>query len=244
MTINPEDKCTTGVPGLDEILRGGLPKACLYLIEGQPGVGKTTLAMQFLLHGRDAGEKCLYVTLSESKVELLAVARSHGWSLDRISIIELSTVAQAIGEKGAPTLFQSAEVELTQLTRLIMDQIDREKPSRVVLDSLSEVRLLAQSPVRYRREILRLKQRMSELACTVMILDDRSAAGTDVQVHSIVHGAISLNAAPLKYGVFRRSLAVSKLRGVSFREGNHDYIIDRGGLLVFGRLVAADHHAQ
>jgi circadian clock protein KaiC len=158
-------------------------------------------------------------------------------------VIELSAIEHAIGGKGPTTLFQSAEVELTQLTRLIMEQIDREKPARVVLDSLSEVRLLAQSPMRYRREILRLKQRMSELECTVLLLDDRASAGTDVQVHSIVHGAISLNAAPLKYGIFRRSLAVTKLRGVSYREGSHDYLIEKGGLRVFARLVASEHHA-
>jgi circadian clock protein KaiC len=236
------EKCATGVPGLDDILGGGLPKSCLYLVEGNPGVGKTTLAMRFLMHGRDTGEKCLYVTLSESKAELTAVAQSHGWDLEGIRIIELSTIDRAIGDKGPTTLFQSAEVELTQLIRLIMEQIDREKPSRVVLDSLSEVRLLAQSPVRYRREILRLKQRMSERGCTVLLLDDRTSIGSDVQVHSIVHGAIALNAAPLKYGMFRRSLSVTKLRGVSFGEGNHDYIIEKGGVRVFARLIAADHH--
>jgi len=236
-------KCSTGVPGLDDVLSGGLPSGCLYLIEGNPGVGKTTLAMQFLLAGQRAREKCLYVTLSESKAELEAVSQSHQWNLGGIAVIELSAIERAIGAKGPTTLFQSAEVELTQLTRLIMEQIDREKPARVVLDSLSEVRLLAQSPVRYRREILRLKQRMSELECTVLLLDDRASAGTDVQVHSIVHGAIALNAAPLKYGIFRRSLAVTKLRGVSYREGNHDYVIEKGGLRVFARLVASEHHA-
>jgi circadian clock protein KaiC len=235
-------KCSTGVPGLDDVLGGGLPRCCLYLVEGNPGVGKTTLAMQFLLEARRQGEVVLYVTLSETRDELEAVAASHGWDLEGLNIIELSAVERAIGGKGPTTLFQSAEVELTQLTKLLMDQIERTKPKRVVLDSLSEVRLLAQSPVRYRREILRLKQRLAALDCTVLLLDDRTAQGTDVQVHSIVHGALALNAAPLRYGLFRRSLAVTKVRGVAFREGSHDYVIEKGGLRVFPRLVASEHH--
>jgi circadian clock protein KaiC len=232
--MNPiSSKFSTGVPGLDDVLGGGLPRNCLYLVEGNPGVGKTTLAMQFLLEGKRRDEKCLYVTLSETKLELEAVASSHGWNLEGISIIELSAIERAIGGKGPTTLFQSAEVELTQLTKLLMDEIDRGKPSRMVLDSLSEMRMLAQSPLRYRREVLRLK----------LLLDDRAAEGSDVQVHSIVHGALSLNAAPVNYGIFRRSLAVTKLRGVRYREGNHDYVIVKGGLHVFARLVASEHHS-
>src|SRR5688572_9409278 len=210
-------KCSSGVPGLDDVLGGGLPRNCLHLIEGNPGVGKTTLAMQFLLEGLRQGEKCLYITLSETKRELEAVAQSHEWDLAGLTIIELSAVERTIG-KGT-TLFQSAEVELTQLTKMLMEEIRRSKPSRVVLDSLSEMRMLAQSPLRYRREVLRLKQDVSDLGCTVLLLDDRASAGTDVQVHSIVHGAIALNSAPLRYGIFRRSLAVTKIRGVPFREG-------------------------
>ena len=235
-------KCSSGVPGLDEILGGGLPRDSLYLVEGNPGVGKTTLAMQFLLDGQRRGEKGLYVTLSETKRELETVAQSHGWNLEGLTIIELSAIERTIG-KGT-TLFQSAEVELTQLTKMLMDEIHRTKPQRVVLDSLSEMRMLAQSPLRYRREVLRLKQQIAELGCTVLLLDDRASEGTDVQVHSIVHGALSLNSAPLRYGIFRRSLAVTKLRGVRFREGNHDYIIEKGGLHVFARLVAAEHQAE
>jgi circadian clock protein KaiC len=237
------EKCGTGVPGLDEILGGGLPRSCLYLVEGNPGVGKTTLAMQFLLEGKREGEKCLYVTLSETRRELEAVARSHGWNLEGLGIIELSAVERAMGGKGPTTLFQSAEVELTQLTKLLLEEIERSTPARLVLDSLSEVRMLSQSPLRYRREILRLKQQLAAFGCTVLLLDDRTSEGTDVQVHSIVHGALSLNAAPLKYGLFRRSMAVTKLRGVRFREGSHDYVIESGGLHVFPRLVAAEHHS-
>ena len=235
-------KCGTGVPGLDDILSGGLPRGALYLCEGNPGVGKTTLALQFLLEGRRQGEKCLYVTLSETRHELEVVARSHGWDLSGIEIIELSAVESALGARGPATLFQSAEVELAQLTKLITERIERDPPQRLVLDSLSEMRLLAQNPLRYRREILRLKQRLGELGATVLLLDDRTSQGTDVQVHSLVHGALSLSAAPLKYGIFRRSMAVTKLRGVSFREGNHDYVIETGGLRIFPRLVASEHH--
>jgi circadian clock protein KaiC len=236
------EKCQTGVPGLDEILGGGLPRDCLYLVEGNPGVGKTTLAMQFLLEGRRQGENCLYVTLSETRRELEAVALSHGWSLEGLGIIELAAVERAMGGKVPTTLFQSAEVELTQLAKLLLDEIERSKPARLVLDSLSEMRMLSQSPLRYRREILRLKQQLAAFGCTVLLLDDRTSQGSDVQVHSIVHGALSLNAAPLKYGLFRRSMAVTKLRGVRFREGSHDYVIESGGLRVFPRLVAAEHH--
>lgn len=238
-----EQRCGSGVPGLDGILNSGFPRNGLYLVEGDPGVGKTTLAMQFLLEGARQGEKCLYVTLSETKQELESVARSHGWNLGGIAIIELSAIQRAIEGKGTTTLFHSADVELGQLTALVMGEIERVKPARAVIDSLSEMRLLAQSPLRYRREILTIKQQLSNRGCTVLLLDDRAPQGMDVQVHSIVHGALLLHAAPLKYGIFRRSLAVTKMRGVRFREGNHDYVIETGGLQVFPRLVAAEHHS-
>jgi circadian clock protein KaiC len=236
-------KLGSGVPGLDDVTGGGLPQNCIYLIEGNPGVGKTTLALQFLLEGRAKGERGLYVTLSETKNELQSVASSHNWDLEGITIIELSAVEHALGGRGTTTLFHSAEVELTQLTKLLLAETERSRPTRVVLDSLSEMRLLAQSPLRYRREILSLKQRFAEMGCTVLLLDDRTSAGTDVQVHSIVHGALSLEAAPLKYGIFRRTLSATKIRGVRFREGSHDYVIETGGLRVFPRLVAAEHRA-
>ena len=235
------NKCKTGVPGLDEIVGGGLPVGCLYLCEGPPGVGKTTLSMQFLMEGMKRGEKCLYVALSETRRELEAVASSHGWDLEGLTIIELATIQRAFGDKPA-TLFHSAEVELAHLMKLLMEAIDTSKPARVVLDSLSEMRLLAQNPLRYRREILKLKQEIGARDCTVLLLDDRSSQGSDVQVHSIVHGAFLLEAAPLKFGVFRRMLSVTKIRSVSFSEGSHDYVIERGGVRVFPRLIASDHH--
>ena len=240
-TTTAQQKCTTGVPGLDEVLCGGLPRNRLYLIDGNPGVGKTTLALQFLLEGVRNGEKCLYVTLSETKSELDAVAESHGWTLEAIAIIELSQLESAVTLKSQNTLFQPAEVELTNLSKLLLEEINRLRPQRLVLDSLSEMRLLAQSPLRYRRQILSFKQRFSESDCTVLLLDDRSAVGPDVQVQSIVHGMISLAVSPLKFGINRRNLNVTKMRGVKFREGNHDYTINRGGITLFPRLVASEY---
>jgi circadian clock protein KaiC len=234
--------CSTGIPGLDDILGGGFPRNYLYLVDGNPGVGKTTLALQFLLQGVKEKERCLYITLSETKPELDAVARSHGWSLEGIDIIELSAIERSLAGKSQNTMFQSAEVELNHLSKLLLEELDRIRPSRVVLDSLSEMRLLAQNALRYRRQILTFKQRFAERSATVLLLDDRSAVGPDVQVHSIVHGLLSMVMAPLKYGMFRRTLSVTKLRSVEFREGNHDYSIKRGGLAVFPRLVAAGYH--
>lgn len=234
-------KSPSGVLGLDEILGGGWPACCTYLVEGQPGVGKTTVAIQFLLEGIRRGETCLYVTLSESRRELAIVAESHGWDLSRINIIEVSVLAKENASAGA-TLFHPAEIELSQLSKLVLNEVERTKPSRVVLDSLSEYRLLSQGPLRFRHEILRLKQRLSEMNCTVLLLDDRHAGTLDGHVHSIVHGVLQLTFSPLRYGIFRRTLCVTKLRGVKFREGNHDYTIGKGGLVVFPRLVAAEHH--
>jgi circadian clock protein KaiC len=234
-------RTATGIAGLDDILYGGLPGPRLYLIDGTPGVGKTTLALQFLLEGVRRGEKCLYVTLSETRDELDGVAESHGWNLDGIEIIELSEVETQLTAKSHNTLFQPAEVELTNLSMLLLREFDRIKPARMVLDSLSEMRLMAQNPLRYRRHILAFKQHFSLHDCTVLMLDDRSATGPDTQVQSIVHGMIRLEIVPLKFGINRRYLSVAKMRGSTFREGNHDYVIKPGGIVVFARLVAADH---
>jgi circadian clock protein KaiC len=231
----------TGVPGLDDILCGGFPGPRLYLVDGTPGVGKTTLATQFLLEGVRRGERCLYVTLSETRDELEAVADSHGWSLDGVTVIELSQVEGDLGAKSHNTLFQPAEVELTRLAALLLGEFDRIRPQRMVLDSLSEMRLMAQNPLRYRRQILAFKQHFAQHDCTVVMLDDRSASGQENQVQSIVHGMITLQTVPLKFGINRRFLGVSKMRGSMFREGHHDYVIKRGGIVVFPRLVAGDH---
>ena len=236
-----DDRCATGVLGLDDILGGGLPSGRLYLVEGTPGVGKTTLALQFLLEGVQAGETCLYVTLSETKQELDVVAGSHGWSLDGIRIIELSQIEQAVSGKAENTLFQPSEVELSKLSTLLTAEIEHARPTRMVLDSLSEMRLLAQNPLRYRRQVLKCKQVLSTQNCTALFLDDNTTSQTDVQVHSIVHGVVKLKVSEVKFGIYRRFMSVSKLRGTKFREGNHDYVIRRGGVVAFPRLVASEH---
>ncbi|HZZ95070.1 MAG TPA: ATPase domain-containing protein [Usitatibacter sp.] len=235
------ERTATGVDGLDHILCGGFASNRIYLIDGSPGVGKTTLAMQFLLEGVRRGERCLYVTLSETRDELDAVADSHGWSLDGIEVVELSQVENLFKAGAQNTLFQPAEVELTGLSELLISEFDRVRPARMVLDSLSEVRLMAQNPLRYRRQILAFKHHFATSQCTVLLLDDRSASGQDAQVHSIVHGMITLEVVPLKFGINRRYLSIAKMRGSTFREGNHDYVIKLGGVNVFPRLVASEH---
>jgi circadian clock protein KaiC len=231
----------TGVPGLDEVLCGGLIGQQLYLVDGHPGAGKTTLALQYLSEGISNGEKCTYVTLSKTKRELEAGAHSHGWDLDGIDIIELiPSEAQLRGEEQL-TMLPAAEVELGETTRKVLEAVERSGPSRLVFDSLSELRLLAQSSLRYRRQILALKQFFIGRRCTVVMLDDRTNEGPDLQLHSIAHGVISLNSHASTYGQVRRELQVIKLRGSDFVGGFHDFTIRRGGLTVFPRLVAADH---
>jgi circadian clock protein KaiC len=237
--LRESPRAATGVAGLDHILLGGLPSGHLYLLEGTPGVGKTTLALQFLLEGVRRGERCLYVTLSETKQELDTVAHSHGWDLTALSVLELSQVLAQSGAK--ETLFQASEMELFDLSRMLVDKFEEVKPQRMVLDSLSELRLMAQNPLRYRRQVLAFKTHFASRGCTVLLLDDRSAVGQDAQVQSIVHGVISMQVLPLKFGVNRRYVAVTKLRGSRFREGNHDFSIRRGGVVMFPRLVAGEH---
>ncbi len=237
------DQALTGIFGLDDVLAGGLTRNRLYLIEGSPGAGKTTLALQFLLEGLRLGEPGMYVTLSETADELRASAATHGWSLDGISVVELVPEADLSAEQ-EQTLLHPAEFELGETTGRILEKIEQERPARLVLDSLSELRLLAQSALRYRRQILALKHRFTRHRCTVLLLDDQTAEPRDLQLHSIVHGVIALEQSSSIYGAERRSLRVVKLRGVRFRGGNHDYTIETGGLAVYPRLVAPEHHGE
>jgi circadian clock protein KaiC len=231
----------TGVPGLDEILHGGLISHRLYLIDGNPGSGKTTLSLQYLLQGIKEGEKCLYITLSETKEELLAGAASHGWSLDGIEIIELIADQNDLDGGAQLTMYHPSEIELSETTRKVLDAVQRINPTRVVFDSLSELRLLAQSSLRYRRQILALKQFFVGRRCTVLLLDDRTAEGSDLQLQSIAHGVISLEQLAPVYGGARRRIRVLKLRGTDYLGGYHDFEIEQRGVVVFPRLVAADH---
>ncbi len=235
---------TMGVAGLDDILNGGLPANRVYLIEGEPGTGKTTISLQFLLEGARLGESGLYITLSESKEELESVARSHAWSLDGFTLYEMIPPADTLKPESQYTIFHPSEIELGETTNAVLEQVERIKPQRVVFDSLSEMRLLAGDPLRFRRQILALKQYFAGRRSTVLLLDDKVYAVQDLQVHSIVHGIISLEHLAVEYGSERRRLRVTKLRGSTFRGGYHDFTINTGGVAVFPRLVAAEHHVD
>src|SRR5690348_2492957 len=235
-------RISTGITGLDDILGGGLDAERLYLVEGEPGTGKTTLALQFLLEGARRGERGLYVTLSESERELRLVAKRHGWTLDDISVFELVPPEAALDPEKELTLFHPAELELSETSKMIFDRVTEINPTRVVFDSLSEMRLLAQNSLRYRRQILALKHFFAGRRCTVLVLDDFSSQEGDFHLHSIAHGVITLQQLALDYGAERRRLRVKKMRGINFRGGYHDFVIETGGVRVFPRLVAAEHH--
>jgi circadian clock protein KaiC len=230
-----------GIEGLDDVLRGGFPQKCLSLISGAPGTGKTTLAMQFLLHGADKGERCLYVTLSETRREIELIARSHGWNLSSIHIKELVPSEHSLSSSAQLTVFTPSEVELGETTEAMIMAIREVRPHRVVLDSLSELRLIAQNSLRYRRQVLALKQFFAGHDCTVLLLDDQTGGHEDDHLQSIAHGVVILEQLATQYGAERRRLRVGKMRGVAFRGGYHDFGIKRGGLDVFPRLVAAEH---
>ena len=238
---NGVERSSTGIEGLDNILGGGLPTRRLYLIDGDPGAGKTTLSLQFLRAGVDNGEKCLYVTLSETKEELIAGAASHGWLLDGIDVMEMAADEAELDSESQVTMFSQSEVELAATIKKVLDAVARVNPQRVVFDSLSELRLLAQSSLRYRRQVLALKTFFVGRKCTVLLLDDHTSEGSDLQLQSIAHGVISLEHYAPAYGAARRRLRVLKLRGSEYRGGFHDFSIRHGGLVVYPRLVAAEH---
>ena len=234
------DVASTGIEGLDHILLGGFPRNHVYLLQGDPGVGKTTLGLQFLLEGVRQGETAMYITLSETRDELHAVGRSHHWDLTKVHIYE-QLVGEGSLEEDETTVFYPSEIELGETIKAMLLEVDRIKPHRVVLDSLSEIRLLAQSTLRYRKQILALKQFFAGRKVTVLFLDDRTAERNDIQLQSVPHGVVELERHTPLYGAARRRLQLVKVRGLNFRDGYHDFSIRTGGIVVFPRLVAADH---
>ena len=230
-----------GIPGLDDILAGGLERDRLFLLEGNPGTGKTTAAMRFLMTGAEQGEGCLYITLSETEEELRATARSHGWSLDGVQLFELAPPENLLDEEQQQSLLYSSDLELGETTRIILEAVEKAQPHWVVIDSLSEIRLLAQGSLRYRRQVLALKHYFARRGVTVLLLDDLTTDTNDKTVHSVTHGVIQLEELLPEYGAERRRVRVMKYRGRRFRGGYHDFTIKTGGLDVYPRIVALEH---
>ena len=237
----PELRLQTGIPGLDDVLHGGMPAGHLYLVEGNPGSGKTTFGLQFLLAGVAAGEHTLYVTLAESRWELEQAAASHDFDISAIEVFEVSPPELATKPLEQYTVFHPSEVELADVMQSILDRVSQVKASRIVIDSMSELRMLARDPLRYRRQIMTLKQFFMGQNSTVLLLDDRSGEETDTQLQSIAHGVIRMETLERDFGSVRRQLEIRKVRASAYREGFHDYVIRKGGLLVFPRLISAEH---
>ncbi|HET9398003.1 MAG TPA: ATPase domain-containing protein [Sphingomicrobium sp.] len=243
-SLQPEAGIPTGSEALDDILAGGYVRSRVHLVEGRPGSGKTTLALQFLMKARERGERTLYVTLSEGRDELITAAATHGWSLDGIEIYELIPPELSLDPSREQSIVYSSDLELGETVRLVMDCVERVKPDCVVFDSLSDIRLLAGSPLRYRRQVLALKHYFNAKGVTTIFVDDLTEEMDDANLHSLVHGVIRLEQLTIAYGAERRRLRVFKMRGRAFRGGFHDYIIRKGGVQIFPRLVAAEHNVE
>ncbi len=242
--LKSEKKLKTGIAGLDLILNGGLPENRLYLMQGEPGTGKTTIAFQFLLEGVKNGEKCLYISFSESREELEAVARSHNWNISKLDLLELGSIEEQLKPEAQNTVFHPSEVEMNQTMEVLYSEIERIKPNRIVFDSVSEMRMLAESSLRYRRQMLALKQFFAREFCTVLLLDDLTTSPKDLQVQSIVHGVFHLQKLHPEFGTERRRFNVVKLRGMEYLGGYHDYIIKAGGVQVFPSMVSSNFEVK
>ncbi|MBS0331954.1 MAG: AAA family ATPase, partial [Proteobacteria bacterium] len=225
-------------------MAGGYARSSLHLIEGSPGAGKTTIALQFLMNGRERGERCLYVSLSETREELLRSSRTHGWSLDGIEIFELIPPELTLDPQQDQTVLYASDLELGETVNMVMKEVERLKPHRVVFDSVAEIRLLSQSPLRHRRQVLALKHFLAAQGCTALFLDDLTQEIEETSLHSLAHAVVRLQQNPLQFGGDRRRLRVFKMRGREFRGGYHDFVIRTGGVIVYPRLIAAEHHAD
>jgi len=242
-TVTPS-LVSTGIEGLDDVLKGGLVPSRLYLVEGTSGSGKTTLGLHFLLAGVALGQRCLFVTLSENSAELRASIEAHGWATQGLDILELIASEESLRADARYTMYHPSEVELGQTTRAVLARADEIMPARVVFDSLSELRLLAESPLHYRRQILALKRYFASRKATVLLIDDREQERGASNLHSLVHGVIRLERQNVEYGSMRRRLQVDKMRDRAVREGHHDFVIRQSGIDVFPRLVAAEHRVS